>query len=64
MRVEERDPATFHMDYPPQVIVDVVGHSVGPDAILRFMCAPGVKTPRYRRAKAFAYNSLNLKGFL
>jgi hypothetical protein len=40
MRVEESDPATFHFDYPPQVIVDVVGPGTG----LRFMCAADVKS--------------------
>jgi hypothetical protein len=56
MRVEERDPATFHMDYPPQVIVDVVGYSVGPDAILRFICGPGVKTPEMAAATLRRYS--------
>lgn len=46
MRVEEKDPATFHFDYPPQVIVDVLG----PGAILRFICAAGVKTPEMAAA--------------
>ncbi len=51
MRVEERDPATFHFDYPPQVIVDVVG----PGAILRFICARGVKTPEMAAATLRRY---------
>jgi len=52
MRVEERDPAKFGYDkaYTPDVIVDVVGNG-----ILRFICAPGVKTPEMAAATLRRY---------
>ncbi len=46
MRVEERDVASFHFDYPPEAIVDVLG----PGTILRFICAAGVKAPEMAEA--------------
>jgi hypothetical protein len=46
MRVEERDPVSFHFDHPPEAIVDVRG----PGTILRFICGAGVKTPEMAAA--------------
>jgi hypothetical protein len=47
MRVEERDPAPFHLDPIPEVIVDLKADEKDyPNAtILRFICAQGRKTP-------------------
>jgi hypothetical protein len=45
-RVEERDPASFHFDYPPEAIVDVVG----PGMILRFSFTESFAMTAVRRS--------------
>jgi hypothetical protein len=54
MRVEELDPASFHFDVVPEVIVDLKGDQVNnPNTtVMRFICARGQKTPEMAARKA------------
>lgn len=56
MRVEERNPATFHFDVAPEVIVDLKGNEPNnPNVtVMRFICAAGRKTPEMAAGKARA----------
>jgi hypothetical protein len=47
MRVEERDPATFHFDNPSEVIVDLRGDELNNlnIIVMRFMCGGREQTP-------------------
>ena len=56
MRIEERDPTTFHFDVVPTVIVDLKGDEPNDPNItpLRIICAEGRKTAEAAGAKARA----------
>ncbi len=56
MRVEERNPATFHFDIVPDVIVDLRGDEPNnPNTtVMRFVCAQGRTTPEMATTKAHA----------
>jgi hypothetical protein len=56
MRVEERDPAPFHLDTPPEMIVELRGDELNnPNIIvMRVFCDRGPKTPEMAAARAHA----------